>query len=205
MNMANMADIQHIEGVPAFDSFVKSQKGFVLVDFWAEWCNPCRILGPIIEEFAKERDDVAVAKVDVDKNQELAMRFGVQSIPTVAAFYNGEEVDRFVGVREKAFYAHALDELKKDMENPSAEKKIVVFSTPTCPWCQRLKSYLKEHGVAFEDKDVSRDQNAAIAMVQKSGEMGVPQMWVGRQVVVGFDQERIDQLLQLDHAHHNHS
>jgi thioredoxin 1 len=200
-----MSQIQHINGVGAFDSFVREQKGFVLVDFWAEWCNPCRILAPIIEELAKERDDVAVAKVDVDKNQELAMRFGIQSIPTVIAFYNGEEAERFVGVRDKAFYTHALGELKKEMDNPSAEKKIIVFSTPTCPWCQRLKSYLKEHNVAFEDKDVSRDQEAAIAMVQKSGEMGVPQMWVGRQVVIGFDHERIDQLLKLDHAHHDHA
>ena len=74
-------------------------------------------------------------------------------------------------------------------------KKVKVFSTPTCPYCHMAKAYLKNKKVEFEDIDVSRDQAQAIQMVQKSGEMGVPQLWIDDEVVVGFNQPVIDQLL----------
>ena len=76
-------------------------------------------------------------------------------------------------------------------------KKVKVFSTPTCPYCHMAKSYLTEKKVAFEDIDVSRDQAQAMQMVQKSGEMGVPQLWIDDQVVIGFNKPAIDQLLGL--------
>lgn len=74
----------------------------VLVDFFATWCGPCKMLAPIIEEIAAEKaDSLVVCKVDVDEEMELANRFGVSSIPTVVLLKNGEEVDRFVGYRPK--------------------------------------------------------------------------------------------------------
>ncbi|MDX1515786.1 MAG: thioredoxin [Woeseiaceae bacterium] len=82
----------------------------VLVDFWAEWCGPCRALGPVIESLADEFDGRAtVAKVDVDANQGLATRFGIRSIPTVVLFDRGQVVETFVGVRPKNAYVDALE------------------------------------------------------------------------------------------------
>jgi glutaredoxin-like YruB-family protein len=77
-------------------------------------------------------------------------------------------------------------------------KKVKVFSTPTCPYCHMAKAYLFDKKVAFEDIDVSQSQEQAIAMYQKSGQMGVPQLWIDDKVVVGFDKESIDQLLGLE-------
>lgn len=74
-------------------------------------------------------------------------------------------------------------------------KKVVVFSTPTCSWCRKLKSYLRAKGVRFVDVDVSKDAKAARDMVRKTGQQGVPQMWINNQPVVGFDQAKIDRLL----------
>ena len=75
----------------------------VLVDFWAEWCGPCRMVGPVVEELAGDYEDVAViGKVDVDSNPEISSKFGIRSIPTLLYFKNGEMVDRVVGAVGKA-------------------------------------------------------------------------------------------------------
>lgn len=75
--------------------------------------------------------------------------------------------------------------------------KVKVFSTPTCPYCYMAKAYLKEKNVDFEDIDVSMNQKQAVEMVKKSGQMGVPQLWINDEVVIGFNKPVIDQLLAL--------
>ena len=76
-------------------------------------------------------------------------------------------------------------------------KKVVVFSTPTCSWCRKLKSYLKENKIRFTDVDVSRDAKAAQDMMRKTRQQGVPQMWINNVPVVGFDKQKIDRLLEI--------
>ncbi len=70
----------------------------VLLDFWAGWCGPCQMLSPVVDEIAEERDDIKVGKVDVDMQQELAMKYHVMSIPTLVVMKEGKETDRTVGV-----------------------------------------------------------------------------------------------------------
>lgn len=93
-----------------FDQEVLSAQQPVLVDFWAEWCGPCQMLGPTIDELATEYAGRAkVGKVDVDSAQGLAMRYQVQNIPTVLLFINGELTSRMVGAKRKADYKQVLD------------------------------------------------------------------------------------------------
>lgn len=93
------------------ETVLKSDKP-VMVDFWAAWCGPCRMVGPIIDEIGKEYDGKAVVgKMDVDANQEFASKYGVRNIPTVLIFDKGELVGRQVGVSPKKTYAEALDAL----------------------------------------------------------------------------------------------
>ena len=93
-----------------FDELVLQSDKPVMVDFWAAWCGPCRMVGPIIDEISNDYEGKAiVGKVDVDANQEFAAKYGVRNIPTVLVFKNGELVGRQVGVAPKQTYADAID------------------------------------------------------------------------------------------------
>lgn len=81
----------------------------VLVDFWATWCGPCRMLAPIIEEISEDYDGkVKVGKINVDEEEELAVKFGISSIPTVLLFKNGEIVDKSIGYKQKSHFEAML-------------------------------------------------------------------------------------------------
>lgn len=84
-----------------FENEVLSSEKIVLVDFYADWCGPCKMLSPIIEEIAKENEDIKVVKINVDNEQELAIQYGVMSIPTVVAIKQGEEINRRIGLVDK--------------------------------------------------------------------------------------------------------
>lgn len=191
-----------------FTQTVEKNKGVVLVDFWAPWCMPCRLVGPTIERLAEEFDGrVTVGKLNVDENMSVANRYRISGIPTVGIFRDGKLINQMVGVRPEQAYRKALESaLEPAVATPSAATgaksgpathSVTVFSTPTCPWCARLKTYLRENKIAFKEVDVSHDAIAAQEMVRRSGQMGVPQAWIDGQVVVGFDRKRVDALLGL--------
>ena len=92
-----------------FDELVLQSDKPVLVDFWAPWCGPCRMVSPLVDEIAEERDDVVVGKVNTDEQPELASRFSVMSIPTLLVFKNGELSNKAVGARPKEALLELLD------------------------------------------------------------------------------------------------
>lgn len=93
-----------------FDEVVLQSDKPVMVDFWAAWCGPCRMVAPIMEQLTEEYEGKAViTKIDVDENQEFAAKYGVRNIPTVLVFKNGEIVEKQVGVAPKATYAQKID------------------------------------------------------------------------------------------------
>ena len=91
-----------------YDALVK-ENDKLLVDFYADWCGPCRMVAPIIHEIAEERQDITVGKINVDDNMELAMQFGIVSIPTIVVIEKGEVVNKMVGARSKSEIIAAID------------------------------------------------------------------------------------------------
>ena len=91
--------LKHLDNKDEFDAIIK--EGTVLVDFFATWCGPCKMLSPVLEQVANENPDLTIVKIDVDEVGELAARFGIQSIPTLILFKNGERKDVRLGYQNK--------------------------------------------------------------------------------------------------------
>lgn len=110
MPKASTNEVLHINDMDTFSKVALSDdSGLVIVDFYADRCGPCKVLAPIMEELAKEQDDVAVVKVDVDQASDLAGKYDVFSIPTVIIFKDGQEVDKMVWAMPKDEYEAKLD------------------------------------------------------------------------------------------------
>ena len=94
-----------------FEELVLKADKPVLVDFWAEWCGPCRMVGPVVEQIAQTHSDkIKVVKLNVDENQDIAMKYGIQSIPSLMVFNKGKEVNRTVGAAPKDTYLKFINE-----------------------------------------------------------------------------------------------
>ncbi|MFO7843515.1 MAG: glutaredoxin domain-containing protein [Bacteroidales bacterium] len=138
--------------------------------------------------------------VDVTKTRDIHQQYGVTTAPVLLEF-EGDKPEKIVkGCHEPGFFKSLVENALYSASQNNGEKKIkrvVVYSTPTCPHCNTLKNYLKEQKIPFRDIDVSRDQKMAQEMVKKSGQQGVPQIDINGRLIVGFNKPKIDELLEL--------
>jgi thioredoxin 1 len=101
--------VKELKGQDVSEQNLK-EAGTMFVDFWAPWCGPCRMVGPVVEQLAEEmRGRLTFGKINIDENADAAMRYGVVSIPTMILFKDGKEVERIVGARNKSFLSQAIE------------------------------------------------------------------------------------------------
>ncbi len=139
--------------------------------------------------------------VDVSVVKDIHSNYGVTTVPTLLEFNKGVLKNTIKGCHDANYYNNIFEgnsfvsnRLQSDKK---PQKNVVVYSTPTCSWCNTIKNYFKEHNINFRDIDVSRDAKAAEEMVKRSGQQGVPQTTINGEVIVGFDKARIDKLLGI--------
>ena len=145
--------------------------------------------------------DIQVAAADVSIVRDIHVKYSITSAPTLMVFDGKNFVKTIKGCNENNYYKglfeDALFTAKSASGDEKPQKRVTVYSTPTCTWCNALKTHLKTNGIRFTEVDVSKDQKAAEAMVRKSGQQGVPQTDINGQIIVGFDKPKINTLLGI--------
>lgn len=152
-------------------------------------------------EASKNIEGLGLFTVDVSEVRDVHEKYKITSAPTMIEFKGKDPKNTIKGCHESAYFKAILEDAVYYSSISSSEKpqkRVVVYSTPTCTWCNTLKTYLKQHKVRFHDIDVSRDQKAAQEMANRSGQQGVPQTDINGQMIVGFDKTKINQLLEIN-------
>lgn len=137
---------------------------------------------------------------DVNKVRDIHTHYELKTVPSLLEFEGDAYKNVIKGVQSPEFYQTMLQDaafFMQAQENGKQFKNVTVYSTTTCPWCNVLKDYLRKNRVPFQDLDISRDPQAAEELQRKSGQQGVPQTDIEGEIVVGFDQKRLNELLEI--------
>ena len=132
--------------------------------------------------------------------RDIHSHYGVTSVPSLLIFEDGNFTNVIKGCQESEYYLALLRSAvfqAKAKADGKTTKQVTVYSTPTCSWCNALKAWLRKNGVPYSDIDVSRDEKAARDLVRRTGQHGVPQTEINGQIIIGFDQSRLKELLEI--------
>lgn len=149
---------------------------------------------------AVDNDDLKVFSADVNGVRDIHEKYGIKSIPTLLAFEKGEFQNVVKGCNNPDFYRSFFESTAytDSSEDGPKQPSVTVYTTPSCTWCNVLKSHLHKHKIRFSDVDISRDPSMAEELVRKSGQQGVPQTEINGEIIVGFDKTRINKLLNIN-------
>jgi glutaredoxin-like YruB-family protein len=161
--------------------------------------NNCAFMN--ISEIAKDSANTNIYSADVSLIKDIHIKYNINSVPVLMEFTDENLTSVYKGCNNIDFYKNIFRGTSANAKNTSKsinKPSVIVYSTPTCSWCNTLKTYLRKNNIIFRDIDVSKNEAEAKAMVQRSGQQGVPQSVINGQVVVGFDQNRINKLLNIN-------
>ena len=153
-----------------------------------------------LEEALKGEHYLPVYLADVTSVRDIHTQYGITSVPALCIFEKGSFISLIKGCQETGFYKaltdNALFQAKAGAEGKTI-KRVTVYSTPVCSWCNTLKAWLRRNSISFTDVDVSRNEHAAEELVRRTGQQGVPQTDINGQIVAGFNQQRLKELLEI--------
>ena len=175
------------------------KKNYVLLYKKGSETSDCSYSG--VKQASALLENVNVMAADVSKVRDIHNNYDIKSVPSLLVFEGDSFVKTVKGCNDEGFYKSlfesALFSAKASAEGKK-QKKVTVYSTPSCSWCTTLKRHLDQNGIHYRDIDVSKDQKAAEAMVRKSGQQGVPQTDINGKMIIGFDKNKINTLLEIN-------
>lgn len=193
--------LQVAQSVEHVRVWLAENEKFSMIGFFGDFSAASRRARPAFEALAAQHEGVPALLVDVGQVKGVHKDLGVTAVPSVLGLERGRVLQRVEGAMDAAGYdrallSHAPVSSGRDEEGPR-QPRVMVYTGSHCSWCTRVKNYLRQNGIRFTEIDVSRDPDQARALVARTGQQGVPQLDIGGQYVVGFDQARIDRLLGL--------
>lgn len=182
-----------------FENLKKNKKNFVLVYKKGSELSDCAYKSLLESD---NIEDVKIYAIDVNEVKDFHQNYQITTAPTLLELEYDKLVNTFKGCNPPDYYKNVIlgnvfIAQSQTNSNLKPQKRVIVYSTPSCPWCNKLKQYLNENNIRYTDIDVSKDLAAAQQMISKSGQQGVPQIEINGQIVVGFDKKKIDQLLEI--------
>lgn len=194
--------IEHVTDLSILTEKLTDQRRPAVLGFFGDFSQVSLRVRPDFERFCEAHPELDAFIVDVGVTKDIHPRFGVSAVPTVVLLERGKVSQRVVGPSTPEAYAQQLLDQRPASAgaratDAKAAPRVTVFTTPSCSWCTRVKSYLSGHGVGYSEIDVAKDERAMQRMVARSGQMGVPQLDINGRMIVGFDKVKIDQLLGL--------
>jgi glutaredoxin-like YruB-family protein len=152
-------------------------------------------------EASKSINDQHFLVADVHEVHDIHPEYQITTVPSLLEFRQSALTNVFKGCHQEQQFRAILENaifVAKNLDNGKSARNVIVYTTPTCSWCTTLKRHLDHNNVRYREIDIAKDTNAAEAMVRKSGQQGVPQTEVNGQMVVGFDRDRLNRLLEIN-------
>jgi len=153
-----------------------------------------------LDKSLENQTEISVFTADVSTVRDIHTEYNITSVPSLLIFENQNLTSVLKGCHEENFFKalteNAIFQAKAQKEGKLL-KRVTVYSTPTCSWCNTLKTWLRKNNIPFTDIDISKNQSAADELVNRSGQQGVPQTDINGQIVVGFDKTKLSQLLEI--------
>lgn len=198
--ITNQMAIQKINSHSEMLTALKAgEKNYVLLYKSGAEASDCSLQN--LTAAAEKLSKVNVLTADVNLVRDIHAQYQVTSAPALLVFEGTQFVNTVKGCNDPAYYISLFEDAlyhAAPKEGEKRQKRVTVYSTPSCSWCNTLKSYLKSNHIQFTDIDVSKNQQAAEQMVRRSGQQGVPQTDIEGQLIVGFDKQRINSLLGIN-------
>lgn len=192
--------IEEIQSQQHLSDLKKNNPDLMMILFHTDSSEKSNEALEILDAFHKKNSNTPIFKVNASKVNDIHPLFGINSVPTMVVLKKDRPPETILGIQTEDFYKRLVNGHRHIVHRKSGEKsmRVSVYSSDGCPWCTKAKSYLKKVGIPFRDINVSHDENAAKEVFRRSGQRGTPQIDINGQIIVGFDQPKIDKLLGLN-------
>jgi len=183
-----------------FENIVLTQEGISFVLFYTETSDKSQLVLNVMRELEKDYSILPIFLVNATFVRDIHPIYGINSVPAVLVLNNGKLLNIVYGLQSKEYYEDLLSEnikISNSSQNKRKGNRVIIYTSDGCPWCNRVKSYLKGLNIPFREINVSKKPHEADRLVKRTGQMGTPQIDINGTFVVGFDKARIDQLLGI--------
>lgn len=178
------------------DELLERQEGILFLLFYSKNSQKSLQSLQALENLKDAEEALNFYTVDASEVRDIHPVYNVDSVPTLVVFRNGVPSEIINGVQTEGFYARILHKRVLSDDDSAQAHRVTVYSTPTCPYCTKVKQYLDSKNISYSEVDVAADPSAAQELVSRTGQQGVPQTEIDGSYVIGFNTKEIDRLLE---------